>query len=62
LNLNYFKAVEDMGLKLLHRGSLEWHHRPKQREYVYTKIICKNKVFTVYNHAVLLTQERNNFV
>jgi hypothetical protein len=26
LNLNNFKMIEDMGLKLLHRGSLEWHY------------------------------------
>jgi hypothetical protein len=28
LNLNHCKMVEDMGLKLLHRGPLEWHHLP----------------------------------
>jgi hypothetical protein len=27
-NLNHFKMVEDVGLKLLHRGSLEWHCLP----------------------------------
>jgi hypothetical protein len=26
LNLNHFKTVEDMALKLLHRGPLEWHY------------------------------------
>jgi hypothetical protein len=26
LNLSHFKMVEDMGLKLLHRGPLEWQH------------------------------------
>jgi len=26
LNLNNFKMIEAMGLKLLHRGPLEWHY------------------------------------
>jgi hypothetical protein len=26
LNLNNFKMTEAMGLKLLHRGPLEWHY------------------------------------
>jgi hypothetical protein len=26
LNLNNFKMLEDMGLKILHRGPLEWHY------------------------------------
>jgi hypothetical protein len=26
MNLNHFKMVKDMGLKLLHRGPLEWHY------------------------------------
>jgi hypothetical protein len=26
LNLNNFKTIEAMGLKLLHRGHLEWHY------------------------------------
>jgi hypothetical protein len=26
LNLNNIKKIEAMGLKLLHRGPLEWHH------------------------------------
>jgi hypothetical protein len=25
-NFNYCKMVKDMGLKLLHRGPLEWHY------------------------------------
>jgi hypothetical protein len=28
LNLNHFKMVEAMGLKLSHRGPLEWGHIP----------------------------------
>jgi hypothetical protein len=28
LNLNNIKNIEAMGLKLLHRGPLEWHHLP----------------------------------
>jgi hypothetical protein len=33
LNLNRFEMVEDMELKILHRGSLEWHYlHPKFHE------------------------------
>jgi hypothetical protein len=28
LRLNHFKIVEDIGLKLLHQGHLEWQHLP----------------------------------
>jgi hypothetical protein len=28
LNLNHFKMVQAMGLKLLHRGPLQWHRLP----------------------------------
>jgi hypothetical protein len=28
LNLNHYKMVDAMGLKLLHQGPLEWHHLP----------------------------------
>jgi hypothetical protein len=26
MNLNHFKMIEAMGLKLLHRGPIEWHY------------------------------------
>jgi hypothetical protein len=28
LNLNHFKMIEARGLKLMHRGLVEWHHLP----------------------------------
>jgi hypothetical protein len=30
MNINYFKMTEVIGLKLLHRGPLEWHYLHKK--------------------------------
>jgi hypothetical protein len=38
LNLNHFKMVEDIGLKLLHRGPLEWHYLPIKYNEIYQAI------------------------
>jgi hypothetical protein len=38
LNLNNFEMIEVVGLKLFHRGPLEWHYFPKKFMNIYQAV------------------------